>query len=297
MATLTRDRLKRLRKIEITTSRVVRDTLAGQYHSVFKGRGMAFSEVRPYQPGDEIRTIDWNVTARMGDPYIKVFTEERELTVMLLVDRSASGDVAGVDRSKSEVAAEIAAMIAFSATTNNDRVGLALFSDRVERFVPGKKGRKHVMRVLAEIDSFHPRERGTSLAGALTFLHQATKRRCVGFVISDFIADGWEQPLAVAARRHDVVPIVLVDPLQSRLPDAGLLHAEDAETGETYVVDTSHPAVRAEYQRQYEARCARRNRIFQQLELDSIVIDADPGADFVRPLVSFFERRARRVRT
>lgn len=291
---LTRDLLKRLRKIEITTNRVVRDTLAGQYHSVFKGRGMAFSEVRPYQPGDEIRTIDWNVTARMSEPYVKVFTEERELTVMLLVDRSASGDVGASQRTKAEVAAEIAAMIAFSAITNNDRVGLALFTSEVERFVPPKKGRKHVMRVLTDILSFAPKQRGTGLGGALTFLHQSTKRRCVAFVVSDFIADGWERPLAVAAQRHDVVPIVLSEPAQGELQDVGLMHAEDPETGEELVVDTSSRRVRTEYRRLYEAAVARRERTFQKLQLDAIEMGADD--DFVRPLVKFFQNRARRIR-
>lgn len=291
---LTRDLLKRLRKIEITTNRVVRDTLAGQYHSVFKGRGMAFSEVRPYQPGDEIRTIDWNVTARMQEPYVKVFTEERELTVMLLVDRSGSGDVGVSQRTKSEVAAEIGAMIAFSAITNNDRVGLALFTDEVERFVPPKKGRKHVMRVLTEILSFQPSRKGTNLADALTFLHQSTKRRCVAFVVSDFMADGWETPLSIAAQRHDVVPIVLSEPGQGELPDVGLLHAQDPETGEVYVVDTSSAFVRTEYRRLFEASVARRDRTFQKLQLDSIAMGADD--DFVNPLVRFFRNRSRRIR-
>lgn len=291
---LTRDLLKRLRKIEITTNRVVQDTLAGQYHSVFKGRGMAFSEVRPYQPGDEIRTIDWNVTARFGDPYVKVFTEERELTVMLLVDRSASGDIGSSARTKAEVAAEIAAMLAFSAITNNDRVGLALFTDEVERFVPPKKGRKHVMRVLTDILSFQPERRGTSIAQALTFLHQSTKRRCVAFVVSDFISDGWEKPLAVASRRHDVVPIVLHEPLQGELPDVGLMHAEDPETGELVVIDTSSRRVRMEYRRLYEQAVARRERTFQKLQLDSIHMGADD--DFVKPLVTFFRTRSRRIR-
>jgi uncharacterized protein (DUF58 family) len=291
---LTRDLIKRLRKIEITTSRVVRDTLAGQYHSVFKGRGMAFAEVRQYQPGDEIRTIDWNVTARLNEPFVKVFTEERELTVMLLVDRSGSQDVGRSQRTKAEVAAEIAAMLAFSAITNNDRVGLGLFTGGIERFVPPKKGRKHVMRVLTEILSYAPQGRETGLAEALTFLHQATRRRCVAFVVSDFIADGWERPLAVASQRHDVVPIVLWEPSQGELPDVGLLHAEDPETGEILVVDTSSRHVRAEYRRQFEAAVLRREKAFQRLQLDAIRMGADD--DFVKPLVTFFQRRARRVR-
>lgn len=291
---LTRDLLKRLRRIEITTNRVVDETLAGQYHSVFKGRGMAFSEVRPYQPGDEIRTIDWNVTARMAEPYVKVFTEERELTVMLLVDRSGSGDVGATQRTKAETAAEIAAMLAFSAISNNDRVGLALFTGEVERFVTPKKGRKHVMRVLTDILSFEPRGRTTSLESALTFLHQSSKRRCVAFVISDFIADGWDRALAVAARRHDVVPIVLHEPLQGELPSVGLMHAEDPETGEIFLVDTSSRRVREEYRRNYLEACARRDRTFKKLELETIRIGADD--DFVSPLVSFFRRRSRRMR-
>jgi uncharacterized protein (DUF58 family) len=291
---LPRDLIRRLRKIEITTNRVVRDTLAGRYHSVFKGRGMAFSEVRQYQPGDEIRTIDWNVTARVGEPYVKIFTEERELTVMLLVDRSASGDVGASARTKAEVAAEIGAVIAFSAVSNNDRVGLALFTSEVERFVPPRKGRKHVMRVLTDILSFKPAQRGTRLGDALTFLHQSTKRRCVAFVLSDFMDDGWERPLAVAAQRHDVVPIVLWEPLQAELPDVGLLHAEDPETGELVVVDTSSRKVRAEYRRLYEAQVAKREKVFQKLQLDAIHMGAD--GDFLRPLMRFFEQRSRRIR-
>lgn len=291
---LTRDLVKKLRKIEITTNRVVNETLAGAYHSVFKGRGMAFSEVRPYQPGDEIRTIDWNVTARVGEPYVKVFTEERELTVMLLVDRSASGDIGVTQRTKAETAAEIAAMLAFSAISNNDRVGLALFTDSVERFVPPKKGRKHVMRVLTDILSYQPDHPGTSLAEALTFLHRSTKRKCVAFVISDFMADGWEQPLAIASRRHDVVPIVLHEPLQGELPDVGLLHALDPETGETVVIDTSSKRVRREYRELYELAVARRQRTFQKLQLDSLEMGADD--DFVKPLVGFFRNRSRRTR-
>lgn len=291
---LTRDLVKKLRKIEIRTNRVVNETLAGAYHSVFKGRGMAFSEVRPYQPGDEIRTIDWNVTARVGEPYVKVFTEERELTVMLLVDRSASGDIGVTHSTKAETAAEIAAMLAFSAISNNDRVGLALFTDSVERFVPPKKGRKHVMRVLTDILSYEPENPGTSLAEALTFLHRSTKRKCVAFVISDFIADGWEQPLAIASRRHDVVPIVLHEPLQGELPNVGLLHALDPETGETVVVDTSNKRVRREYRTLYEAAVSRRERTFKKLQLDSLEMGADD--DFVKPLVGFFRNRSRRTR-
>jgi uncharacterized protein (DUF58 family) len=291
---LTRELLRKLRKIEITTNRVVNETLAGQYHSVFKGRGMAFDEVRPYQPGDDVRLIDWNVTARLNEPFVKLFTEERELTVMLLVDRSASGDVGFSKRTKAELAAELSALVAFSAISNNDRVGLCLFTEGVERFVPPRKGRRHVMRVLSDILGFVPAKQGTDLAGALTFLHQSTKKRCVAFVVSDFLAGGWERPLAIASQRHDVVPLVLSEPGQGELPDVGLLHAEDPETGETIVVDTSDRKVREAYRQQHRDAVERRAKAFRKLSLDAVSLGADD--DFVRPLTRFFERRARRVR-
>lgn len=311
---ITREEIRLLRRIEITTNRVVHETLAGRYHSVFKGRGIAFAEVRPYQPGDEIRFIDWNVTARTGHPFVKLFTEERELTVMLLVDRSASCGVGLSASTKAEVATRIGAMLAFSAVSNNDRVGLALFTDRIERFVPPRKGRKHVMRVLAEIKDYPARRTATDLGAALTFLHRSTRRRCIAFAVSDFLCDGWDRPLAVAAQRHDVVPIVLEEPLQGELPDVGLLHAFDPETGELVVVDTGSRRVRTEYKRITEAAVARRERIFQQLRVDAIRIrlkawselpEAERGLseterarsdEFVKPLVSFFERRGRRIR-
>ncbi|MFN7130791.1 MAG: DUF58 domain-containing protein, partial [Myxococcales bacterium] len=202
---LPREMLKKLRKIEITTRRVVTETLAGQYHSVFKGRGMTFDEVRLYQPGDDIRLIDWNVTARMNEAYVKVFTEERELTVMLLVDLSASQDFGSRNKAKGEIAAEIAALIAFSAITNNDRVGLIIFSDRVEKFVPPKKGRKHVMRLITEILTARPEGR-TDLNVGLQHLMHVYKRKCVAFLISDFIADNYDHSLKVVARKHDILP-------------------------------------------------------------------------------------------
>jgi uncharacterized protein (DUF58 family) len=289
----THETLRRLRRLEITTRRMVQDTLAGQYHSVFKGRGMAFSEVRPYQPGDEVRFIDWNVTARTGAPFVKVFTEERELTVMLLVDRSASLEIGAGPRAKSEVAAEIAALIAFSAASNNDRVGLALFDQQIRRFVPARKGRGHVLRVLAEILDDQPGGAGTDLGSALTTLHQAVKRRCVAFVVSDFLDAGWERPLAIASQRHDVVPVVLWEPLQQELPDVGLLEAEDAETGEQLLVDTSDPAFRQAYADHFAQAEARRERAFQRLQLDTVRIGATESYD--KALMRFFERRARRA--
>src|SRR5690349_11186428 len=246
---LPKELIRRIRKLEITTRKVVSDMLAGQYHSVFKGRGMAFSEVRQYQPGDEIRAIDWNVTARMNEPYVKVFTEERELTVILVVDVSASQDFGSKARSKSEIAAEVAAQIAFSAIANNDRVGLILFSDRVEKVVPPRKGRTHVMRLVSDILAFQPVGKGTDLGVGLGYLRQVAKRKAVTFLISDFLAPDYEKPLRLVGRRHDLVPVVITDPLEESFPRLGLVELEDPETGERYVVDTADPLVRGRFAR------------------------------------------------
>ncbi len=221
-----RELLKKIRKIEITTSRLVDSQLAGQYHSVFKGRGIAFSEVRAYLPGDDVRAIDWNVSARMNEPYVKVFTEERDRTVNLLIDMSASGLFGSQELAKREVAAEMAAMVAFSAIKNNDRVGLIIVTDRVERFVPPKKGKKHVLRVISEILTFAPRSRQTDLAAGLEYLGKIMRRRSVVFLVSDFLASGWERPLRIASRRHDVVPVVLTDPFEELVPRLGIVTFE-----------------------------------------------------------------------
>src|SRR5437763_1725107 len=210
--------IRRIRRIEITTRRAVQDTLAGGYHSVFKGRGMAFSEVRPYQPGDEIRSIDWNVTARMGEPFVKVFAEERELTALIAVDRSASQDAGLARQAKAEVAAEIAALIVFSALENGDRAGLLLFTDRIERYVPPRRGKKHGLRLITETLAFQPKGIGTDLASALGHLTTAQRRKAVVFVVSDFLAEGWEASIAVLSRRHDVVPVIVTDPIEEKLP-------------------------------------------------------------------------------
>src|SRR5580692_4562571 len=244
---LTRDLLKKIRKIEIVTERLVRDRMAGQYHSVFKGSGIAFSEVRQYMAGDDIRMIDWNVSARMNEVYVKLFTEEREMTVLLLVDMSASGRFGSRVQEKRELAAEIAAVIAFSAIRNNDRVGLVIFTDDVEHFVPPKKGKKHVLRVISEILSFQPRSRRTNLATALQFVGRIARRRAVTFLISDFLAPPatYERALRITARRHDLVPVSVTDPLEHALPNVGLVELEDPETGEIVVFDTSGPESRA----------------------------------------------------
>ncbi len=285
--------IQRIRKLEITTRKAVAATLAGQYHSVFKGRGMAFSEVRPYQPGDEIRVIDWNVTARMNDPYVKVFTEERELTVMLLVDVSGSEDFGSRRQSKGEIAAEVAAQIAFSAIANNDRVGMILFSDRVEKAIPPKKGRKHVLRLVTEILSFKPEGRGTDIAAALNYLTHVVKRKSVTFLVSDFIAPSCEQALRIVGRRHDLVPVVLADPLERELPNVGLVEMEDLETGERYLFDTADPEVRGRFARVMRERREARTKLFKKMELDHVELSA--GEDHGVALARFFKARARRM--
>jgi uncharacterized protein (DUF58 family) len=287
------DLIRKIRRIEITTRRAVQDTLAGGYHSVFKGRGMAFSEVRPYQPGDEIRSIDWNVTARMGEPFVKVFAEERELTALIAVDRSASQDAGLARQAKAEVAAEIAALLVFSALENGDRAGLLLFTDRIERYVPPRRGKKHGLRLISETLGFRPRGCGTDLAAALGHLTTAQRRRAVVFVVSDFLSDDYEQALAVLARRHDVVPVVVTDPLEEKLPAlGGLWPLLDAETGELLLVDLSDARTRRAYQARAREREEKRERIFRHLSLDAVRVR--PGDDYVAPLAALFRARARR---
>ncbi|MBW2189653.1 MAG: DUF58 domain-containing protein [Deltaproteobacteria bacterium] len=290
---ISRELVKKLKKIEIFTSRLANDQLAGSYHSVFKGRGMAFSEVRQYQPGDDVRFIDWNVSARMNDTYVKVFTEEREMTVMLLVDLSASERFGSVDKPKIETVAEVAALLAFSAIKNNDRVGLILFTDRVERYVPPKKGRSHVMRVVTEILNADPEGEGTDLGVALDLLGGIGKRRTVAFLISDFIADQYEKPLKVVSAKHDLIPIQIVDPREDELPDVGLALIEDLETGELVEVDTSDLDVRADYAREAQRQRAAREHLFRRLQLDHVTVSTD--RDFVRPLTELFRLRQRRL--
>ena len=285
--------IRKIRRIEITTRRAVQDTLAGGYHSVFKGRGMAFSEVRPYQAGDEIRSIDWNVTARMGEPFVKVFAEERELTALIAVDRSASQDAGLAAHPKAEVAAEIAALLVFSALENGDRAGLLLFTDRIERYVPPRRGKKHGLRLITETLAFRPAGRGTDLATALGHLSTAQRRRAVVFVVSDFLADGYEQALAVLSRRHDVVPVVVSDPVEEALPEvSGLWPLLDAETGEAVLVDLSDPRTRREYRRRAQERVEQRDKVFRRLSIDAVRVR--PGDDYVAPLAALFRARTRR---
>jgi uncharacterized protein (DUF58 family) len=290
---LPKELIRRIRKLEITTRKVVAATLAGQYHSVFKGRGMAFSEVRQYQAGDEIRIIDWNVTARMHDAYVKVFTEERELTVMLVVDVSASEDFGSRSRTKAEVAAEVAAQIAFSAIANSDRVGLILFSDRVEKVIPPKKGRKHVLRLVTDILSFRPQGKGTDLGAGLNYVTRVSKRKAVTFLVSDFLTRDYEKALRIVGRRHDLVPVVISDPLEQDFPRLGLVDLEDPETGERVLVDTADPLVRGYFARAMRLAREERRKLFQRLELDHVELRA--GEEHGLALARFFRARARRM--
>jgi uncharacterized protein (DUF58 family) len=292
---LTRDLLKKIRKIEIVTERLVRDRMAGQYHSVFKGSGIAFSEVRQYMPGDDIRLIDWNVSARMNDTYIKLFTEEREMTVILLVDMSASGRFGSRVQEKRELAAEVAAVLAFSAIRNNDRVGLVIFTGEVEHFVPPKKGKKHVLRVISEILSFEPKSPSTNIAGALQFVGRIARRRAVTFLISDFLAptETYERALRITARRHDLVPVSVTDPLELALPDVGLVELCDPETGDVVVFDTSGPEARA-FAAAAKRAVAERESLFRRLDMDALRVSTDKS--YLPALTSFFEARARRLR-
>lgn len=292
---LTRELLRKIRKIEIVTERLVRDRMAGQYHSVFKGSGIAFSEVRQYMPGDDIRLIDWNVSARMNDAYIKLFVEEREMTVLLLVDMSASGRFGSANEEKRELAAEIAAVLAFSAIKNNDRVGLIIFTDEVERFVPPKKGKKHVLRVISEILSFSPKSPHTNLAQGLDFLGRVAHHRSVSFLVSDFLSPqpSYERALRIASRRHDVIPVVVSDPLESQLPNVGLIDLYDPETGELVVFDSSGPEARA-FASAARDQQAGREALFRRLSLDAISVSTD--RPYLPALSTFFEARARRLR-
>jgi len=285
--------LKALRKIEITTNRLATEQLSGSYTSVFKGQGLAFREVRMYQPGDDVRSIDWNVSARMNETYIKVFVEEREMTVMLVVDLSASEQFGTRSYSKSRLAAEVAALCAFSAIKHNDRVGLILATDQVERIVPPKKGQKHVMRVVREILGAKPDRPGTDLGVALETLYRVARRRSVAFLLSDFFASGYERTLSLAAARHDVIPLVLVDPRDEQLPDVGLASFEDLETGESVLVDTASPKVRAHYARHMRRLRANQIHFFRQLSLDHCIIRTD--RPYVKPLRDLFLRRAKRM--
>ncbi len=289
-----REILRKVRRLEIRTRKLVNESLAGGYHSVFKGQGMEFSEVREYQYGDDVRSIDWNVTSRMGRPFVKKYTEERELTVILVVDASASGTFGSTGQVKADVMAEICALLAFSAIRNNDRVGLILFTDRVEKFVPPSRGQRHVLRVIREILFHRPAGRGTDLQCALEYLGRVIRRRAVVFLVSDFLTRDFESGLRVVNRLHDLVALSVRDPLESELPAVGMVALEDAETGVVQVVDTGVPRLRQAFRKAALEGQQRLRDLFRRLGIDSVeLVNGEP---YDVPLVRFFKERARRAR-
>ncbi len=283
---------RKIRAIQIYTTKVVNDVLAGEYESVFKGRGMEFDEVREYQVGDDVRSIDWNVTARAGKPFIKKYREERELTVLFLVDLSASGTFGSVKQTKSELAAEVCALLAFAAIRNNDKVGLIVFTDQVERFIPPGKGARHVLRVIREILGFRPRHTRTDIAGALDYLGRVQSRRAVVFLISDFQAEGFEKSLRVLGRRHDVIAVSVSDSRESQLPDVGLIELEDAETGEMVLIDTGSREVRRRYERHAVERARALTDMLRSMGVDQIHVET--GKAYLRDMMTFFRNREKR---
>lgn len=298
---ITKEILKKVRQVEVRTSRLVNDTLAGSYQSVFKGRGMNFDEVREYVQGDEIRSIDWNVTARTGIPHVKKFTEERELTIMLMIDISGSGDFGSGEHSKREIMAEIGSVLAFSAVRNNDKVGLILFSDFVELFIPPKKGRSHILRLIREILFFQPKGSKTDLLVVLDFINEVAKRKCVAFLISDFCLPGdFDEALAllqpklqVTDRRHDLISMIISDPREHTLPDVGWLTIEDAESGAQVELDTSDPDVRRGYAEIAKAREKSLHRTIRSAGVDLLNLSTETS--YIPPLLNFFGKRRRRI--
>lgn len=289
------DLLKKVRKIEIKTRALSHQIFAGEYHSAFKGRGMAFSEVREYQYGDDVRNMDWNVTARLRAPYVKVFEEEREMTVMLLVDISRSGFFGTVGSTKRDMLAEIAAVLSFSAIINNDKVGALFFSDKIEKFIPPRKGRSHLLRIIREIIELKPESSGTDIGGALRFLTNAIKQKCTAFLLSDMMdtdADGaprYEDAIKVAAGRHDLSVIKVFDPMERTIPDIGLVNVKDSETGETAWINTSSPKVREAYAKAAQDADMKATKLMRQYQIDSV--DISTGSDYVKGLMAFFDRR------
>jgi len=284
--------LKRVRRIEIRTKKLVNDLFSGEYHSTFKGQGMEFEEVRQYEPGDEIRMIDWNVTARTGYPHIKKFKEERELSVVLLVDASSSGRFGTHERFKNELAAELSALLAFSAIKNNDKVGLIIFTDRIEKFVPPKKGRAHVLRLIRELLYFQPEGVGTDISAALEYLNKVIKRKSVVFLVSDFLSEGFYKALQIANNKHDCIAVKISDPRELAFDNVGLLELEDAETGGVFMVDTSSQAFRQEFAARAAEDTMSLQHGFRLINLDFIDIRTDQS--YVKPLVNFFKARERR---
>jgi uncharacterized protein (DUF58 family) len=283
------DLIKKVRRIEIKARGLTRHIFAGEYHSAFKGRGIAFSEVREYQYGDDIRSIDWNVTARFNHPYIKIFEEERELTVMLLIDVSGSGNFGTAVNFKRDVMTEVAAVLSFSAIFNNDKIGVIFFTDKVEKFIPPQKGRKHILRIIRELLSFKPESNNTNLDESLRFLTNAIKKKCTAFIISDFMAPDFEEALRIASNKHDIAAIKVYDTVETSLPDIGLLKIKDSETGSEKWVDTSARRSRETYSKWWKDHVTRISGVFTRCGVDTATIST--GEDYVKPLIKLFESR------
>ncbi|MDC3305524.1 DUF58 domain-containing protein [Flavobacteriales bacterium] len=284
--------LKKVRKIEIKTKGLSNHIFAGEYHTAFKGKGMAFSEVREYQPGDDIRSIDWNVTARYNAPFVKVFEEEREMTVMLLIDVSASGNFGTQEQFKRELATELSAILAFSAIKNNDKVGVIFFTDKVEQFIPPKKGKSHILRIIREVLAFQPTGKGTDIAGALEYFNSVIKKRSICFILSDFMSKEFDRPLKIASKKHDLVALRIHDTREDILPNVGLVPMQDAETEEMIFVDTSSKKVRDNFAKNRLQATEKLRKLFPASGVD--LIDITTGTDYVKPLMNFFKTRGSR---
>jgi len=289
---LPKEILKKVKLLEISTRKIVNNLFAGEYHTVFKGQGLTFADFREYVPGDDIRSISWTLTAKTGKPFVKRYDEERELTMMLAVDVSGSGDFGSRDFLKGEVLVQLAAVLSFAAAKNNDRVGLLLFSDRIEHFVMPKKGRPHVHRILRDLLYFKPKGKRTNLKLALESLNGLMRKKCTIFILSDFLAPDFEKPLRLIGRRHDTVAIIVEDDSEKHFPKVGLLEIEDAETGETILIDTSSPRFRSQYQANYKKQATIRDRQLTKAQIDKISVDTTHS--FVEPLIKFFSSRHRR---
>ena len=284
--------LKKVRKIEIKTKGLSNHIFAGEYHTAFKGKGMAFSEVREYQPGDDIRSIDWNVTASYNSPFVKVFEEEREMTVMLLIDVSASGNFGTQEQFKRELATELAAILAFSAINNNDKVGVIFFTDKVEQFIPPKKGKSHILRIIREVLAFEPTGKGTDIAGALEYFSAVIKKRSICFILSDFMSKEFDRPLKIASKKHDLVALRIHDTREDTLPNVGLVPMQDAETEKMLFVDTSSKKVRDNFSKNRAQATEKLRKLFPASGVD--LIDITTGTDYVKPLINFFKTRGKR---
>ncbi len=290
----TRELLRKVRRLQVRTDRLANDVIVGEYRSVFKGRGMEFEEVREYMRGDDVRTIDWNVTARMGTPHVKRYVEERELTALLLVDVSLSGRFGSGQQLKIDLATEISAVLAFSAIKNNDKIGLLIFTDHVEMYIPAKKGKRHVLRVIRELLNFRPVRGGTDVAGALEFLNKVLKRKAVVFLVSDFIDTEFERDLALTNSRHDLIPVRVSDPRETNLPDVGLIELEDAETGERILIDTHRRKIRDAFARSGRSNQETLSGAVRSMGMD--MLDLSTDRDYMKDLLGFFRRRERRLR-